>query len=344
MARRVKDRNIDSREARTRLKPRGKPYWRSIGRGLHLGYRRNRASGVWVIRRYVGDQTYSVETFAQADDLEDANGIDIVDFWQAQEVARQFRPGARVGAYTVKQAIDDYIAQLGERPSAYDAQLRMEAFVIPAFGDKPVNDLEAEDIRKWHRALAKAQARCRTKPGKKQAHRDDDFGDPEVARKRQTSANRCLSWLKAALNHAWREKKRTGVESRDEWSRVKPFEGVDVARTRHLSEAECRRLINAAQGDFRILVHAALQTGARYQELARLRVADFDRSRVRCTFASRRLIETAASSSPTRAGISSRSSRLAALVTPCYLVVSGSARTRASPWRRRASVRGSIRR
>src|SRR5262249_13758469 len=34
---------------------------------------------------------------------------------------------------------------------------------------------------------------------------------------------------------------------------------------------------NACQGDFKKLVHAALQTGARYSELARLRVSDFNR-------------------------------------------------------------------
>jgi integrase len=35
-------------------------------------------------------------------------------------------------------------------------------------------------------------------------------------------------------------------------------------------------LINAANGDFRPLVHAALTTGARYGELARLQVHDFN--------------------------------------------------------------------
>jgi integrase len=97
-----------------------------------------------------------------------------------------------------------------------------------------------------------------------------------VARKRQVSANRCLTYLKAALNHAWREKKKTGVETNDEWSRVQPFKGVDIPRARYLTPDECRRLINACQGHFRTLVHAALQTGARYSELARLQVADFD--------------------------------------------------------------------
>src|SRR4029453_6193825 len=50
----------------------------------------------------------------------------------------------------------------------------------------------------------------------------------------------------------------------------------DIPRARYLSVDEAQRLIHAAQGDFRILVQAALQTGARYQELARLRVADFN--------------------------------------------------------------------
>ena len=39
---------------------------------------------------------------------------------------------------------------------------------------------------------------------------------------------------------------------------------------------EARRLINACQGDFRDLVRAALLTGCRYGELARLEARDFD--------------------------------------------------------------------
>ena len=57
MARRVKDRNLDSRDARGKLKPSRKPYWRAIGKCLHIGYRKGKTSGVWVIRRYLGNQT-----------------------------------------------------------------------------------------------------------------------------------------------------------------------------------------------------------------------------------------------------------------------------------------------
>jgi integrase len=57
---------------------------------------------------------------------------------------------------------------------------------------------------------------------------------------------------------------------------VKSFRGVDAARLRYLSVAECRRLVNACDPDFRMLVEAALQSGARYSELARLQVHDFN--------------------------------------------------------------------
>jgi integrase len=273
MARRVRDRTIESREARRKLKASGKPYWRAIGRGLHVGYRKGKTGGAWVVRRYLGKQTYQLETIAEADDILDANGVEVLDFWQAQEVARQGRQAPKRGTYTVSDAVYAYIDRLEGRASWHDTKTRLEAFVLPAFGDKPIAKLEADEIRKWHRSIAKTLARCRTKPRAEQAYRAGSLAEPETARKRQASANRCLSLLKAALNQAWRDKH---VESNDAWQRVELFRGVDIPRARYLSVTEAQRLINAAQGDFRILVQAALQTGARYQELARSRVADFN--------------------------------------------------------------------
>jgi integrase len=87
------------------------------------------------------------------------------------------------------------------------------------------------------------------------------------------SANRVLAQLRAALNFAFSECK---VPSAAAWKRVKPFHGVASARVRYLTAAECERLLNACDGDFRSLVRAALETGCRYQELARLKVEDFN--------------------------------------------------------------------
>src|SRR4029453_1048028 len=121
MARRVRDKDIETREARLKLKARPKPYWRTIGRGLHLGYRKGKTGAVWVVRRYLGDEKDSVESIAIADDKEDANGVEILDFFQAQDAARSLRaPAARhAGAYTVKDAVDAYVESLDGRPSAF---------------------------------------------------------------------------------------------------------------------------------------------------------------------------------------------------------------------------------
>ena len=119
MARKVRDACLDSRAARSALKPRGKPYYRTIDPGLHIGYRRLRGgAGRWVVRLYAGDQSYVVETIATADDLSDANSADVLSFAQAQAKARALRDersksAAGInGPFTVDQAMDEYLEVL----------------------------------------------------------------------------------------------------------------------------------------------------------------------------------------------------------------------------------------
>jgi len=279
MAKRVRDATLESRAAREKLKARGKPYYKAIGQGLHLGYRKGKVGGRWVVRLYVGDQNYRVETVAEADDMLDADGKTVLDFWQAQETARAIHrqmsgdDGKVAGLYAVKDAIDDYLHWMeGNRKSAKDARYRAEALVLPVLGDKDIAKLTADDIRKWHRKVAQTPPRLRTKKGKKQEFKELS-DDAEALRRRRATANRVLTILKAALNYAWREGK---VASDREWRRVEPFEDVEVARARYLTIAEAQRLLNASEPAFRKMVQAALQTGARYGELTALTVADFN--------------------------------------------------------------------
>ena len=281
MARKVRDSELDTREARSKLKPRGKPYWRTIERGLHLGYRRLKGkAGTWWARHYIGDQNYQVEPIGAADDFSDADGVAVLSFWHAQTKARELmvrRAHAAAGKHgplTVKDAVDQYLEWMeGNRKSAADSRKRADAFINPTLGDIECEKLTADVIRKWHMALAKQAPRKRTKPGKKQQYRETT-NDDEAIRRRRSTANRVLTILKAALNRAWNEGK---LASNAEWSRVEPFENVDAARTRYLTVAEAKRLINSCDKEFRPLVQAALQTGARYGELARLEVSDFNR-------------------------------------------------------------------
>jgi integrase len=248
------------------LKVRGKPFWRLLEPGLHLGYRRLAGRpGSWCVRKYVGSQTYAVETIgAVADDYSEANGDDVLDFRQAQRRALDHKPRAAAGALTVRGALDLYLADLAHRGKpTQDAKYRIDALIAPALGAVAVEALSTEQIRAWHAGLAKAPARH---------GRNGDDG--EAQRRRRSSANRTLTILRSALNLAYREGR---VPSDGAWRRVRPFQGVDAARVRYLSVAECRRLINACgDTDFGRLVAAALQSGMRYGELARLHARDFN--------------------------------------------------------------------
>jgi integrase len=261
----LRDSNLGSREARLRLKVRGKPYARLIENGLHLLYRRlaNR-SGSWSVRRYVGAQRYVVEALdAVADDYGNANGHDILDFRQAQRCALNRKPKAAAGALTVADALKQYLADLEHRGRpTKDVRYRIDAQIAPALGKVPVEALTSEDIRRWHAGLAEAPAR--------HARKDDDG---EAQRRRRSSANRVLTTLRAALNLAYREGR---VPSDAAWRRVQRFQNADAARLRYLTTDEAKRLINACSGDFRMLVMAALQTGMRYGELSRLQAHDFN--------------------------------------------------------------------
>jgi integrase len=283
MPRKVRHAELDTRTARLKLKARGKPYWCPLDRGTHLGYRRLAGkAGSWVLRLYTGKaegSPYETKVIGGADDLSDANGVDVLTFYQAQDKARALRDersktaAGIAGPYTVDDAMQEYLRFLEDkRKTADDASYRYDAFIKPTFGSTEIAHLKAKKIRDWHSDLAKLAPRLRTRKGEEQKFRKVGK-DAENKRRRQASANRTLTVLKAALNMAWRE---GHVASNGEWSRVEPFENVDAARIRYLTVAEAKRLVNASEPDFRRLVQAALETGARYGELAHLTVSDFN--------------------------------------------------------------------
>jgi integrase len=293
VARTVKDSNLDSRTARSRLEVRGKPYYRTIDPGLHLGYRRlGGGVGKWVVRLYRGEQDYTTETIASADDVSDATfsdldlvtarikDTDILTFAQAQSMARRLRDerskasAGIVGRYTVSRALADYFAFLRSegRPEylVADTEKRAKSLIESKIGEVDMAALTTEQLRTWRDNLVRTGARTRTAEGQAQKHRE--IQDEDALRARRASVNRNWATLRAALNHAFREGK---VETDSAWRKVKPFKGVDGQRTEYLSVAEAERLINACDPDFRLIVQAALVTGGRYSSLVNLRVRDF---------------------------------------------------------------------
>jgi integrase len=279
MARSVNDTRLLKREQRLKLEVRKKPYWATLIEGQHLGYYRGQRVGKWLarVRRPGSGLDYQQVTLGQADDFADADGQVVLDYPQAQEAARAWfrnldrNEGRRIGRYSISDALDDYISGFTGRDRA-NTKRRIETIIKPQIGHLEVAKLTSKAIIEWHRALASSPARIRTAKGAEQNFRET--GDSEDARrKRRASANRILTILKAALNFAYQNGKATGD---DAWRRVKAFSGVDVARYRYLTDSEARRLTNAADPSFRPMLQAALLTGARYSEICRLQVEDFD--------------------------------------------------------------------
>jgi integrase len=268
------------------LTPRRKPYWRALEGGFHLGYRRTKTGGgTWTARRFIGERRYREASLGVADDLQDADGLAVLDYGQAQEKARGVWKAAERaeqgvaperGPYTVAEALDDYFEARQRRGSKGVSADRFasKARIVPTLGALEVTKTTTKRIRDWHTGLASTPKLVRTKASAdKRATKALDAKNPEAVRARRSTANRILTILKAALNYAFHEGR---VASDEAWRKVKPFREVDAAVVRFLTAAETVRLANAAEPPFRELVQGALLTGCRYGELTRMKVADFN--------------------------------------------------------------------
>ena len=100
MSRTTREVNLSTRAARQRLKPAGKPYYRSLDQGLHLGYRKGVRGAAWVTRWYVGAEVYKVESLeGRPDDVIDAHvavrgvTLEFRDLQLAAAIASRHRAG-----------------------------------------------------------------------------------------------------------------------------------------------------------------------------------------------------------------------------------------------------------
>src|SRR5262245_66097521 len=88
MARRLRSPTLETRNVRLRLPVQRKPYWINVSAGVGLGYRRNLGPGSWSVRWSDGKGGYLSQAFAIADDFEDADGDQVLDFWARSEQRR----------------------------------------------------------------------------------------------------------------------------------------------------------------------------------------------------------------------------------------------------------------
>jgi integrase len=276
---------LSSRTSRLELPASDAPEWEVISPGVRLGYRRGRGTqargGAWLAasRSPTGNRIQT--KLGQADDVAPAGTAGVLTHDQAKDAARAWAKTLRAGAeaspaLTVNEVLDRYFeAKSAEgMKSLYDARSRAKIHIRPKLGSTRLVDLSVDKLRRWRDSMVAAPKRLRTgKHAAKQNTVAVDLTDPEVARRRRDTANRTLTTLKAALN--WAREHRLHDDD-TAWKLVKPYKGTTKARVRFLSTAEQQRLLNAAEGDLRDLIAAALMTGARFGELSRLQLQDFD--------------------------------------------------------------------
>ncbi|MDP6712804.1 MAG: hypothetical protein QGG38_09030, partial [Nitrospinaceae bacterium] len=83
MGRAVNDAAITTRNARSKLLVSKSIHWRAIDRGMHLGYRKGKNGGTWIVRFRKENRTYVTHAIGAADDRSESYGGDVLDFSQA---------------------------------------------------------------------------------------------------------------------------------------------------------------------------------------------------------------------------------------------------------------------
>ena len=264
MARNIRSAQLETRTARLKLELRKKPYTVRVAPGVRLGYRRNETAGTWSAVAADGKSGNWIKKFGLADDLEEANGEQVLTFWQAQERARNLaRRGKNAGheddlgrPVTLREALDAYQADLIARGGDAHNVTRVRGRLSDTLKTKTVALLTARELRRF---------------------RDDLL----TKKLRASSVNRISNALRAALNLAAAQDQR--INNQAAW-RIGLGTIFDAAQARNviLSDQVIRDIITAAFGigsELGLLVETAAVTGARVSQIANLRVADLQADR-----------------------------------------------------------------
>ncbi len=265
MARNIRSAQLETRTARLKLDLQKKPYTLRVAPGVRLGYRRNAAAGTWSVIAADGNGGNWVKKFSLADDYEEANGEQILTFWQAQDWARKMARGGKNGDYeddvgrpvTLREALDAYQTDLVARGGDVHNVARVCGHLSNTLSSKTVALLSARELRRFRDSLLDKKLRA-------------------------SFVNRINNALRAALNLAAAHDQR--IINQTAW-RIGLATIFDAAQARNviLSDEVIRDIITLAFGispEFGLLIETAAVTGARVSQIANLRVADLQGDRL----------------------------------------------------------------
>lgn len=285
---------ITTRAARAKLE--AGLHWRGVDPDVHLGYRKGRRGGVWLVRWRSG-AGYRQAKLGTADDELREGALDFNAAVRAARVAVEAaRAEARAAAegplLTVRLAVAEYISSRDARDSRRkarqvrsDASQRLCRYVLgqdrrgkqegtqeSSLAKVALHALRERDLQSWRAGL----------PGAMKA----------------TTKQRLINDLKAALNSAYAAHRHrlpatlpATVKSGLKATASEHDEAVPLARENQiLTDAQVGKLLAAAReidteeewnGDLFRLVLVLAATGARFSQAARLRVSDVQREQGR---------------------------------------------------------------
>jgi len=254
MPRRIRSSTLETRTARLKLAQQRKPYWIAVAPGISLGYRRNAGPGAWNVRAADGKGGNWIKSFGIADDREDADGANVLTFWQAADKAKALARGQDADAgrpATVSEALTDYETDLGVRGAGADNATRLLTRLPPSLLAQPVSMLTVKELRHWRNGLT------------------NDL--------KASSVNRLCKALKAALNLAAAHDDR--ILNSKAWTTGLALlpEADDTESNLVLSDEQRRAAIASAyaiSAEFGLYVEVHAATGARTSQLGLLDVGD----------------------------------------------------------------------
>lgn len=271
MTRQLIESALTTRAARGALSPGF--HWRGIDREVHLGYRKTRRGGRWLVRWYQqSEKSYKRVDLGEADDVFEDGTLDYYGAIEAAKAAvttarRKIAANAAGPVVTVRSAVEDYLgarnarrSSLEDRAVKADATSTLSKHVLrqKKLCDTALDELTEAMLVEWRTSI-----------------------DPSL---KGTTRRRILNDFKAALNAAYRkERRRLGAElgeiikiglSAEDIG----IEHVEIARDNQILDDEMIRQIVAAafetDDDLGRMVLCLAATGARFSQIRRIKVRD----------------------------------------------------------------------
>ena len=275
MARIRQDAPITTRNARRALKVRKRPYCRSLGPGTAIGYQRKERGGIWQAIEYLGGKNYRHARLAVADDMLDADGIAVLDYEGARKaVAAQiarWRAADRAAvdgpAPTVRTAVEAYVGMRDARERSQhrvrgDARHRLARHVL-------ADDIADVALREWTEGrLARwlEQRPAGLSPSTIRRITNDFKACLNLAARKHRS--QLPAEMPTIIKHGLATAEGSSPQARD---------GAALSDRDVRGLLEAARVVDAEggwEGDLWRLVLVLASTGARFSQVARLRVAD----------------------------------------------------------------------